>query len=187
MYLQPLFGLAVIEELKTSLHVTSSVRSEDDIIPHSHLFPDLYNTPTPFPKLHLIIHSSYPILHTPSIPFSHSPIHSGVGLSNSIRDSMSNNTGIEANSGHALGTVFCHSASSQPNIGRWIDPTGAEIPFLGNHIFQVQFHNATFHSYTSITLKEGIWLTSNIYQEQVEYLLSTLGTICVYISYTVSP
>ena len=69
--------------------------------------------------------------------------------------SMSNNSGIEANSGHALGSVNCHSASSQPNIGRWIDPSGDEIPFLGNHIFQVQFHTATFHSYTSITLREG--------------------------------
>jgi hypothetical protein len=84
----------------------------------------------------------------------------GVGLSNSIRDSMSNNTGIEANSGHALGTVFCHSAFSQPNIGRWIGPSGEEIPFLGNHIFQVQFHTATFHSYTSITLKEGVQFSS---------------------------
>ncbi|CAI7996748.1 hypothetical protein GBAR_LOCUS1946, partial [Geodia barretti] len=69
---------------------------------------------------------------------------------------MSNNSGIEANSAHTLGSVNCHSASSQPNIGRWIDPSGEEIPFLGNHIFQVQFYTATYHSYTSITLKEGV-------------------------------
>ena len=69
---------------------------------------------------------------------------------------MPNNTGIEANSDHQLGTVYCHSASSQPNIGRWISPSGEEIPSDGNHMFQVQFYNGTFHSYTSLSLREGM-------------------------------
>ena len=70
---------------------------------------------------------------------------------------MRNNTSIEADSAHQFGTVYCHSASNQPNIGRWISPSG-EISPVGNHMFQVQFHSATYHSYTSLSLRDGIYM-----------------------------
>ncbi|CAI8015431.1 hypothetical protein GBAR_LOCUS9556, partial [Geodia barretti] len=31
-----------------------------------------------------------------------------------------------------------------------------EIPPVGNHMFQVQFHSATYHSYTSLSLRYGV-------------------------------
>ena len=69
---------------------------------------------------------------------------------------MLNNTGMEANSAHRIGTVSCHSASNQSNIGRWISPSGEEIPSVGNDMFQIQFYTATFHSYTTLVLRDGM-------------------------------
>ncbi|CAI8007187.1 Tyrosine-protein kinase receptor UFO, partial [Geodia barretti] len=73
---------------------------------------------------------------------------------------LHNNSGIEANSAHQLGTVYCHSGSNQSNIGRWISPNGEEIPSGGNDMFQIDFYNSTFRSYTSLTLKEGVQFSS---------------------------
>ena len=69
---------------------------------------------------------------------------------------MYNNSGIEVNSAHQLGTVYCHSGSNQSNIGRWISPSGEEIPSDGNDMFQIDFYSSTFRSYTSLTLNEGM-------------------------------
>ena len=69
---------------------------------------------------------------------------------------MLNNTGMEANSAHRIGTVSCHSASNQSNIGRWISPSGEEIPSVGNDMFQIQFYTETFHSYTTLVLRDGM-------------------------------
>ena len=68
---------------------------------------------------------------------------------------MLNNTGIEANSAHRIGTVFCHSASNQSDIGRWISHSGEEIPSVGNNTCLIQFYTATFHNYTTHVLRDG--------------------------------
>ena len=85
-----------------------------------------------------------------------SSIPTGVGLVNNINmEEMPNNTALEANYVHQIGTVHCHSASNQTDIGRWIDSSGVEITFPENPIFTTQHHSATFHSYISLSSNTG--------------------------------
>ena len=68
---------------------------------------------------------------------------------------MANNTGLEADSQHQLGSVSCHSASRQPNIGRWVTPSGDDISLSGNEVFAVEYYNGGFPSYTVLSLRPG--------------------------------
>ena len=70
--------------------------------------------------------------------------------------SMANNSGLEADSAHQLGVISCHSASNQSHIGVWVTPSGETIPPAGNHMFQTQFQNGTFHSFTILSLRPGM-------------------------------
>ena len=75
--------------------------------------------------------------------------------------SMSNNTGLEADSQHQIGRISCHSASREPNIGRWIAPNGHDITFSADDNFIVDFHSGDFPSYSVLSLLPGTlyWYT----------------------------
>ena len=91
---------------------------------------------------------TFPLLHTLL------PICSGVGILQRL-NTMPNNTGLEADSGHQLGLVSCHSASRQPHIGRWISPSGEDITFSNDSIFTVEFHDGDFPSYIALSVSPG--------------------------------
>ncbi|CAI8017305.1 hypothetical protein GBAR_LOCUS10527, partial [Geodia barretti] len=81
----------------------------------------------------------------------------GVGLVNFHGSEMPNNTCIEATSDHQLGIVYCMSAStSQPDIGRWISPSGEDILSLMNDMFDVYSNTHEFYSYTFLRLRDGV-------------------------------
>ena len=82
------------------------------------------------------------------------PVCAGVGVFHRINP-IANNTGLEADSGHQLGQISCHSASRQPHIGRWISPSGEDITLSSDSIFSVEFHNGDFPSYTVLSVSPG--------------------------------
>lgn len=82
-------------------------------------------------------------------PFSHT---SGVALFSGT-SSIPRRNGLEADNQHQIGNISCHSASRQPNIGRWISPTGDDI--TTNDVFSVVPHSGHFPSYTVLSLQPG--------------------------------
>ena len=81
-------------------------------------------------------------------------MNTGVGMYNEVH-SMSNNTGLEADAQHQIGQISCHSASREPNIGRWIAPNGDDITFSADDNFVVDFHSGDFPSYSVLSLLPG--------------------------------
>ena len=64
---------------------------------------------------------------------------------------ISNNSALIADSAGQIGTIYCHSASKQPHIGRWISPAGNDITFTSEDVFDVGLQSGSFHSYTTLT------------------------------------
>ena len=64
---------------------------------------------------------------------------------------ISNNSALIADSAGQIGTIYCHSASEQPHIGRWISPAGNDITFTSMDVFDVGLQSGSFHSYTTLT------------------------------------
>ena len=74
---------------------------------------------------------------------------------------ISNNSALIADSAGQIGTIYCHSASEQPHIGRWISPAGNDITFTSTDGFDVDFHSGSFiYSYTTLALSSGFSLSS---------------------------
>ena len=97
-------------------------------------------------------------------------LYTGVGLwgqsrltsqTQPISEPVSNNTALFADSAGQIGTIFCHSASQQPNIGRWISQAGNDITFTSLDAFQVDFQSGSFPSYTTLQLHQGSALTES--------------------------
>ena len=71
---------------------------------------------------------------------------------------ISNNSALIADSAGQIGTIYCHSASEQSHIGRWISPAGNDITFTSTDAFDVGLHSGSFHSYTTLALSNGFSL-----------------------------
>ena len=71
---------------------------------------------------------------------------------------ISNNSAFIADSAGQIGTIFCHSASQQPNIGRWVSQNGNDITFTSSDSFAIGLHSGVFPSYTTFGLSNGFEL-----------------------------
>ena len=78
-----------------------------------------------------------------------------------ISEPISNNTAFFADSAGQIGTIFCHSTSQQPNIGRWISQAGNDITFTSSDAFRVDFQSGGVRSYTTLQLHQGSALTES--------------------------
>ena len=83
----------------------------------------------------------------------------GAGLFGTTQP-ISNNSALIADSVGQIGTIYCHSASEQPHIGRWISPAGNDITFTSTDAFDVGLHSGSFHSYTTLAISNGFSLSS---------------------------
>ena len=72
---------------------------------------------------------------------------------------ISNNSALIADSAGQIGTIYCHSASEQPHIGRWTSPAGNDITFTSTDAFNIGLHSGSFHSYTTLELSNGFSLS----------------------------
>jgi len=54
--------------------------------------------------------------------------------------------------------VYCHSASQQPHIGRWISQAGSDITFTSTDAFDIGLGSGYLSSYTTLTLSNGFVL-----------------------------
>ena len=84
-------------------------------------------------------------------------ISTGTGLWGSSQP-ISNNSAVIADSAGQIGTIYCHSASQQPHIGRWISQAGNDITFTSTDAFDIGLHSGDFPSYTPLTLSTGFVL-----------------------------
>ena len=84
-------------------------------------------------------------------------ISAGAGLWGTSQP-ISNNSALIADSAGQIGTIYCHSASEQPHIGRWISPAGNDITFTSTDAFNIGLHSGSFHSYTTLELSNGFSL-----------------------------
>jgi len=64
--------------------------------------------------------------------------HIGVGISYDRFGTLQNNTFITTDSSGMIGVLQCISGSLQPNVGRWISPSGQDITTSIIHPFEVQ-------------------------------------------------
>ena len=72
---------------------------------------------------------------------------------------ISNNSALIADSAGQIGTIYCHSASKQTHIGRWISPAGNDITFTSTDAFDVGLRSGSFiYSYTTLEIKNGFSL-----------------------------
>ena len=73
---------------------------------------------------------------------------------------ISNNSALIADSAGQIGTIYCHSASKQSRIGRWISPAGSDITFTSTDAFDIGLHSGSFiYSYTTLALSNGFSLS----------------------------
>ena len=86
-------------------------------------------------------------------------LSAGAGLFGTTQP-ISNNSALIAASAGQIGTIYCHSASEQPHIGRWISSAGNDITFTSTDAFDVGLHSGSFHSYTTLSLSNGFSLSS---------------------------
>ena len=89
---------------------------------------------------------------------SFEPLPAGAGLWGTTQP-ISNNSALIADSAGQIGTIYCHSASEQFHIGRWISPAGNDITFTSTDAFDVGLHSGSFHSYTTLALSNGFSLS----------------------------
>ena len=86
-------------------------------------------------------------------------LFAGAGLWGTSRP-ISNNSALIADSAGQIGTIYCHSASEQPHIGRWISSAGNDITFTSTDAFDVGLQSGSFiYSYTTLTLSNGFSLS----------------------------
>ena len=86
-------------------------------------------------------------------------MHAGAGLWGTSQP-ISNNSALIADSAGQIGTIYCHSASQQPHIGRWISPAGSDITFASRDAFDIGLHSGLLYSYTTLALSNGFSLLS---------------------------
>ena len=91
-------------------------------------------------------------------------MYTGVGLRGKSGHQLtvkpiSKNTALFADSAGQIGTIFCHSASQQPQIGHWISPAQNDITFTSSDAFQVDLRSGGFPSYITLQLQQGSALT----------------------------
>ena len=80
-------------------------------------------------------------------------ISAGAGLWGTSQP-ISNNSALIADSAGQIGIIYCHSASEQPHIGRWISPDGNNITFTSTDAFDVGLQSGSFiYSYTTLAIK----------------------------------
>ena len=84
--------------------------------------------------------------------------HAGVGLFG-LSQPISDNSAILANSSGQIGILYCHSASRDGQIGRWISPSGDNIT-TDSELFEVGFFSGNFPSYTTLQLADGATLSA---------------------------
>ena len=73
---------------------------------------------------------------------------------------ISNNSALIADSAGQIGTIYCHSASKQTHIGRWISSAGNDITFTTTDAFDVGLQSGSFiYSYTTLRLSNGFSLS----------------------------
>ena len=69
-------------------------------------------------------------------------IHAGAGFwgtSNILR----NMSALQADATGDIGTIYCHSSSSDSNVGRWISPQGVDITNNFLDPFSIQFRSGS--------------------------------------------
>ena len=113
----------------------------------------------PFPKITFVINHYIHDFHLISSKSLHIS-SAGAGLWGTSQP-ISNNSALIADSAGQIGTIYCHSASKQPHIGRWTSPAGNDITFTSTDAFDVGLHSGSFiYSYTTLTLSNGFSLSS---------------------------
>ena len=102
-----------------------------------------------------------PTIHNVSfepLPNSSKIMSAGAGLWGTSQP-ISNDSALIADSAGQIGTIYCHSASEQFHIGRWISSAGNDITFTSTDAFDVGLHSGSFPSYTTLAISNGFSLS----------------------------
>ena len=87
-------------------------------------------------------------------------VHLGVGINYDGTGPLCNNSFVTANSSEMVAHLQCSSASTTPNVGSWIAPTGEDITNSNIDPFDVVVGDADNPAYLSILQASGHHLTS---------------------------
>ena len=87
--------------------------------------------------------------------------HIGVGISYDRVGTLQNNTFITTDSSGMIGVLQCISGSLQPNVGRWISPSGQDITTSIIDPFEVQVGDQSSPGSLNIRQASGHSITTS--------------------------